>query len=568
MFVCCDAPPGADRLGLLCSFNGSTVQATVQDGSVTCCPPATQELVSDAEQQGVRLRVTAAKAAAAEQEHAGGLHEEILDWAEFEARAAGTAVAAAMPPPPAKQGSRARVAAAYSALKPFIIISLSYLLFTITDGAVRMIVLLHAYQKGFSAMEVATMFSFYELAGVATNLAAGLMGAKWGIRYTLLSGLCLQLVGIGMLFGWQDGWSKTEAIVYVTAAQLMCGIAKDLTKLGGKTVTKLVTPEEKRSSLFKLVSFITGWKNSLKGAGYFLGAATVGVNYYMSLGILCGLILAAMPWAATGLSSQLGRARKENVSFAQLFRNKPNVNVLSLSRVFLFGARDLWFEVPLPFFLRSPDSGIGWSRSLTGAFLAIWIIVYGQFQSWTPQLVLGPLRQSPPNKWVAALYSGALAVLPLTLGIIMLAGGTFGPDLPAAPAVVAITVCLYGFCIVFAINSAIHSYLIVAYAEGDKVAQTVGVYYASNAVGRLVGTLASGALYSYVGSSIVDGFGACLMVSVAFAAASCAIDFWLHEEDAAPGVHRLGRLGACLPGRKQEAAAPVAQPPAAEATTP
>jgi hypothetical protein len=155
----------------------------------------------------------------------------------------------------------------------------------------------------------------------------------------------------------------------------MCGIAKDLTKLGGKTVTKLVTPEEKRSSLFKLVSFITGWKNSLKGAGYFLGAATVGVNYYMSLGILCGLILAAMPWAATGLSSQLGRARKENVSFAQLFRNKPNVNVLSLSRVFLFGARDLWFEVPLPFFLRSPDSGIGWSRSLTGAFLAIWIIV-------------------------------------------------------------------------------------------------------------------------------------------------------------------------------------------------
>ncbi|EFN55998.1 hypothetical protein CHLNCDRAFT_8794, partial [Chlorella variabilis] len=405
------------------------------------------------------------------------------------------------------------------ALKPFVIISFSYLLFTTTDGAVRMVVLLHAYSKGFSAMQVAIMFSFYELAGVATNLVAGLMGAKWGIKTTLLTGLSLQLVGIGMLFGWQDSWSKTEVIVYVTATQLMCGIAKDLTKLGGKTVTKLVTPEEKQGRLFRLVSAITGFKNSLKGAGYFLGAATVGVSYYMALGILLGLIFAAMPWAIVGLSNQLGRARKENVKFSQLFDNKPNINILSLSRVFLFGARDLWFEVPLPFFLRDPASGIGWSRSATGAFLAVWIIVYGQMQSWTPQLILGPLKQSPPNKWVAALWCGVLTVVPLSLGIVMLAGDTFGPGVPPGPAIAAITVVLYAFCIVFAINSAIHSYLIVAYAEGDKasVAQTVGVYYASNAVGRLTGTLASGALYSYVGSSVVDGFGTCLMVSVTFA---------------------------------------------------
>lgn len=167
----------------------------------------------------------------------------------------------------------------YGALFPFAIISVSYLLFTITDGAVRMIVLLHAYSKGFTAMDVAIMFTLYEVAGVVTNLAAGMMGARWGLKTTLLTGLCIQLVGLGMLFGWQNDWSKSAAIIYVTASQMMCGIAKDLTKLGGKTVTKLVTPEGKNSKLFKLVSLITGWKNSLKGAGYFLGAATVAVRY-------------------------------------------------------------------------------------------------------------------------------------------------------------------------------------------------------------------------------------------------------------------------------------------------
>ena len=153
------------------------------------------------------------------------------------------------------------------ALRPFIIISITYLLFTTTDGAVRMLVLLHAYNKGFSAMQVAIVFSLYELMGAVTNLVAGVAGAKWGIRATLVSGLLLQIGGLGMLFAWEDDWDKVTAIVYVTAAQALCGIAKDLTKLGGKTITKLVTPEEKQDTLFKLVSFITGYKNSFKGVG-------------------------------------------------------------------------------------------------------------------------------------------------------------------------------------------------------------------------------------------------------------------------------------------------------------
>ena len=430
------------------------------------------------------------------------------------------------------------------ALFPFVIISITYLLFTITDGAVRMIVLLHAYNNGFSAMDVAVMFSFYELAGVVTNLAAGLLGARWGIKTTLVSGLTVQLVAFGMLFGWQESWTKVESIVYVTVSQTLSGVAKDLTKLGGKTVTKLVTPEGRNSRLFKLVSLITGFKNSLKGAGYFMGAALVSVNYYLSLGVLCGFIVAAYPFAIFGLSNELGRARKENVKFSQLFKNKYNINVLSLSRVFLFGSRDLWFEVPLPFFLRDPASGIGWSRTLTGAFLAIFIIVYGQVQSWTPQLVLRPLRQSPPDKYAAFWWCGSLSVPTAILGGLLLGTGVFGVGSSSAGAITSLTVLLYTFCVLFAVNSAIHSYLIVRYADGDKVAMQVGVYYASNALGRMMGTLLSGVLYTYVGGTIVDGFGACLFASTAVSLISMTVDWFLREDQR--GATLWGPFNRCL----------------------
>ena len=198
----------------------------------------------------------------------------------------------------AKEAKEAR-AAQRKALLPFAIISLSYVLYTMTDGSVRMIVLLHAYNKGFTALEVAVMFSLYETAGVVTNLLAGMAGAKWGIKWTLLVGLTLQLCGLGMLFGWQDSWSKATAIIYVTIAQMLCGIAKDLTKLGGKTVTKLVTPDEKQSALFKLVSYITGFKNSLKGVGYFIGAGCITASdtwgLYLALGVNVAMILLAYP---------------------------------------------------------------------------------------------------------------------------------------------------------------------------------------------------------------------------------------------------------------------------------
>jgi MFS family permease len=441
------------------------------------------------------------------------------------------------------------------ALRPFIIISSSYLLFTITDGAVRMIVLLHAYSKSFSALEVALMFTLYELAGVFTNLAAGVMGARWGIKCTLVSGLALQLVSFALLFGWQDKWSKTQAIIYVTIAQMFAGISKDLTKLGGKTVTKLVTPDEQETKLFKLVSLLTGWKNSLKGVGYFAGSALLQVSYELALGVMMGLILVAMPWAILGLDKNLGMAKKKNATWKDIFTlDNTNLNYLSAARLFLFASRDFWFEVPLPFFLRSPSceglgteiclmdsdcnlsaicgvqglceninagggcGGLGMSRVLVGSILGGYIILYGQIQSWTPQLVTGPLNQTPPNKLTEVLWGFINCFPTLVMSFVMMMAPAF-VNYDSTKMTIWLLVIIVTFAIIFAINSSIHSFLVVNYASKEKVAVSVGFYYMSNACGRLMGTLGSGLLYSYVGEDLgefagtnaVQGLAACFM---------------------------------------------------------
>lgn len=436
-------------------------------------------------------------------------------------------------------------AARSKALRPFVIISSSYLLFTITDGAIRTIVLLHAYNKNFSALEVAIMFSLYELAGVFTNLLAGLAGAKWGIKVTLITGLLLQVFSYGLLFGWKEDWEKSTAIVYVTIAQMFAGIAKDLTKLGGKTVTKLVTPEEQETQLFKLVSFITGFKNSLKGVGYFLGSALLQVSYEAALLSMMALVVLAMPWAILGLDGSLGTAKKKNATWGDIFDfGNWNLNWLSFARMFLFASRDLWFEVPLPFFLRSPSctglgilqctedtvgdvcpngaicgnnsslceninigggcGGLGLNRVVVGAFLGGYIILYGQVQSWTPQLVTGPLGQTPPNK-LTEVFWGLINCLPTLAGVLVLEFVDIfdeNEDSSRISRTFWMVAVIVSFAVIFAINSSVHSYLVVKYAAKEKVAVSVGLYYMSNALGRLFGTLGSGLLYSYVGESV------------------------------------------------------------------
>jgi len=477
---------------------------------------------------------------------------EVINEGEEEKKKNGQATT--LPPPP-RSSLRARLSSSCGgALLPYSIISLSYVLFTTTDGAVRMIVLLHAYALGFSAMELAGVFAAYEAAGVAVNLLAGMAGSRFGIKATLLAGLTCQLAALGLLAGWQTGWSRTTAILYVTLSQILNGVAKDLTKLGGKTVTKLVTPDEKQSKLFKLVALVTGMKNSAKGFGYLLGSGLLSVSYLGAIGFMAVLILAAYPWAWIGLDWQLGRSSKgKGLTLRSALTVNRRVGTLSLARFFLFASRDLWFEVTLPYFLRDPASGIGWSRVAVGGFLAGWIIVYGQVQSWSPSLVLKPLRQSPPNKNAAALWASLLAPLPAAAAVALVVGGRPGAS-PAlfgagqasqAAAVGTLTTILYLFCVVFAVNSAVHSYLVVRYAEGDKVASTVGFYYMSNAGGRLVGTVLSGVIYDFGKGNLPQRFGECLAVAAVFAAVAAGVVSLIGEKEGEEGGKGL-RCGPCL----------------------
>jgi hypothetical protein len=466
------------------------------------------------------------------------------------------------------------LAAAMSpSLRPFVIISVSYLLFTITDGAIRMIVLLHAYNKSFSALQVAVMFTLYELAGVFTNLLAGIMGATWGIKWTLLSGLVLQLISYALLFGWQDDWSQGTAILYITIAQMFAGIAKDLTKLGGKTVTKLVTPDDKSTQLFKLVSLLTGWKNSLKGVGYFLGSLLLQISYETALVSMMVLVFLAIPWAVTGLDRNLGTAKSSNAAWKDIFTfDNPNLNWLSFARLFLFASRDFWFEVPLPFFLRSPScDGLGTdpclvdadctsgavcdaasavcanlnvgggcggpalSRVVVGAFLGSYIILYGQVQSWTPQLVTGPLNQTPPNK-ITEVFWGMINCIPTFVGAYIFQYSDFNEN-GLLGWLIAIIV---SFAVIFAINSSIHSFLVVNYAKKEKVAVSVGLYYMSNALGRLFGTIGSGLLYTYVGGELtafsgndaVAGMAACFFAGTACSMLAAFITLKIQDDKA------------------------------------
>ena len=293
-------------------------------------------------------------------------------------------------------------------------------------------------------------------------------------------------------------------------------------------MTKLVTPEDKQKSLFKLVSAITGLKNSFKGVGYFIGAAMLGVSYEAALWMQIALVAAALPFAVFGLDNSLGRVAKKNITMSTVFKQSYNMNILSLSRMFLFGSRDLWFEVPLPFFLRSAE-GMGWPRSAVGALLAGYIIVYGQLQAWTPQLFLKPLNQNPPNKHVAVIWNVALVSVPLFLGGFIQSSAFQNHSGATTTKTVVIFVGVFVFAYLFAVNSAIHSYLVVKYADGNKVAINVGFYYMANAFGRLIGTIISGALYSYVGST-VEGFAACFWASSAFVLISAALELYIDDD--------------------------------------
>lgn len=400
------------------------------------------------------------------------------------------------------------------------LVTAAYWAFTLTDGALRMLVLLHFHQLGYTPFELASLFLFYEFFGVVTNLLGGWIGANYGLKTTLVGGLAIQVIALVMLSFVSPLWPVALSVTYVMVAQALSGIAKDLTKMSAKSGVKFLVPKGAESTLFKWVAILTGSKNALKGVGFFLGGILLSsLGFVPALLGMAGLLFIALLATAVGLPTELGMV-KAKVKFKTLFSMTPAINILSAARLFLFGSRDVWFVVGLPVFLQTV---LGWSFEAVGAFLAAWIIGYGIIQSLTPGLLRKFWKGHVPQASTVQAWAFILAVITSAIAL------GLRTDLPPN---LVVTIGLMLFGMAFAVNSAVHSYLILAYAEGDKVALNVGFYYMANAGGRLVGTILSGCLYQWFG--IVG----CLWASVAFVASAGVISWWLpsHGHSMLPAV--------------------------------
>ena len=378
-----------------------------------------------------------------------------------------------------------------SDLRTYAYVTAAYWADTITDGALRVLVLFYFYQLGYSPLQVASLFIFYEVFGVITNLFGGWIAARWGLKSTLVSGLTLQVGALLMLALAPPAWL---VVPYVMVSQAVSGVAKDLTKMSSKSAVKMIVPEGASDALFKWVAILTGSKNALKGVGFFLGGLMLTfIGFRPALGVLAVLVGAALIMVVVAVRGSLGTG-SASARFRHMFSNSRAVNLLSAARVFLFAARDVWFVVGLPVYLRTV---LGWSFWEVGGFMAIWVIGYGIVQGFAPRLLRRRHGRTPGGA-IAVWLAFALAVLPAGIAVALSAGADPGP---------VIVIGLIAFGLVFALNSAVHSFLILHYADGDKVAMNVGFYYMANAFGRLMGTLLSGLLYQW------QGLEACLWAS-------------------------------------------------------
>ncbi len=366
----------------------------------------------------------------------------------------------------------------------YTVVTAGYWAFTLTDGALRMLVLLHFHELGYSPVSVAFLFLAYEFMGILTNLLGGWAGSRTGLNRTLVAGLMLQVAALAALTLHDPGWKEWLSVTFVMSVQALSGIAKDLTKMSSKSAVKAVAGEGD-GALFKLVAVLTGSKNALKGVGFFLGAALLGwLGYDAALWAMAGALLLTLIAVIILLDEDIGRS-KQKAPLRSLLSKSTAVNRLSAARFFLFGARDIWFVVALPVFL---DERLGWAYEGIGGFLAAWVIGYGIVQSFAPLT----LRRG--GRTVDEVHAARTSALALAIVSAALAAAV-ALDIAVAFSVVA---GLIVFGMVFALNSSLHSYLILAYSD-DDVALDVGFYYSANAAGRLVGTLLSGVLYLWGG---------------------------------------------------------------------
>lgn len=389
-------------------------------------------------------------------------------------------------------------------VRQYLLITGNYWAFTLTDGALRMLVVLHFHELGYSPLQVALLFLFYEIFGVITNLVGGWLGARIGLNRTMNIGLAMQVVALSMLLA-PTAWLT---VPWVMAAQALSGVAKDLNKMSAKSSIKLLVPGDQQGTLFRWVAALTGSKNALKGLGFFLGGALLTTIGFKSAVAVMAIGLAVV-WllSLALLKRDLGKA-KAKPKFRDIFSKSRTINLLSAARLFLFGARDVWFVVALPVFLADT---LGWDFWQVGGFLAAWIIGYGIVQSVAPYFT-GKRRDKVPDGRAAFLWAAALAAVPTAMAPLLFRGDAIQMTL---------VVGLMVFGVLFAINSSLHSYLIVSYASEDGVSLDVGFYYMANALGRLLGTVLSGWVFQ------IAGIGACLVISAVLVGLAAVISLAL-----------------------------------------
>ncbi|MEN2508136.1 organoarsenical effux MFS transporter ArsJ [Stutzerimonas stutzeri] len=389
-------------------------------------------------------------------------------------------------------------------VRQYLLVTGNYWAFTLTDGALRMLVVLHFHALGYTPLQIAGLFLFYEIFGVVTNLLGGYLGARLGLNRTMNVGLAMQVVALLML-AVPATWLT---IPWVMGAQALSGIAKDLNKMSAKSSIKLLVPETQQGTLYRWIAVLTGSKNALKGVGFFLGGALLaGIGFRGSLLAMAAAL--ALIWIASLflLKKDLGKARAKP-KFRELLSKSRTINVLSAARLFLFGARDVWFVVALPVYL---STVFGWDFWQVGGFLALWVIGYGIVQTVAPAIT-GTMRGELPDGRAAFIWALLLAGLPAAIAL------GLGSD-ASSEAVLLGGLLLFGA--LFAVNSSLHSYLIVSYAKADGVSLDVGFYYMSNALGRLLGTLLSGWIYQRY------GLEACLWISCGFVLLAALISMGL-----------------------------------------
>ncbi len=393
-------------------------------------------------------------------------------------------------------------------VRQYLLITGNYWAFTLTDGALRMLVVLHFHKLGYSPLQVAMLFLFYEIFGVITNLVRGWLGAHVGLNRTMNIGLALQVVALSMLLV-PTAWLLMP---WVMAAQALSGIAKNLNKMSAKGSIKLLVPNDQQGALYRWVATLTGSKNALKGVGFFLGGALLtAVGFAPAVAIMAAGLAVVWLLSMVLLKRELGKA-KAKPKFRDIFSKSRAINQLSAARMFLFGARDVWFVVALPVFLAA---SLVWDHWQVGGFLAAWVIGYGVVQSLAPY-VTGRCSGKVPDGRSALGWARVLALVPAAMALLLIRGHSPQPVLIAGLTV---------FGVLFAVNSSLHSYLIVSYAAEDGVSLDVGFYCMANAMGRLLGTVLSGWVFQRF------GLAACLMVSAGLVATAALASVTLPRHD-------------------------------------